>query len=258
MFNKESRVQSSALDVLSELPVAGTVPAHIAIIMDGNGRWAKNKGVPRVVGHKQGAESLRAILEACRERPGIQYLTLYAFSTENWNRAPDEVSDLMNLLRHYVKREAKTMHSNGIRLRFIGERAALADDIQQDLAEVETLTANNTRLTVTIALSYGARQEITTAMQRIAAKVRDGLLNPEDINETVITAHLHTHGLPDPDLLIRTGGDERLSNFLLWQSAYTELYFTDVLWPNFSAVELDTAIAAYGQRERRFGKRSGE
>ena len=252
---KKSRVQRSALDDPSELLEVGRIPAHIAIIMDGNGRWAKNKGVPRALGHKQGAESLRTILEACRTRPGIQYLTLYAFSTENWNRAPDEVSDLMNLLRHYVKREAKTMHENGVRLRFIGERAALAADIQQDLNEVETLTAANTRLTVTIALSYGARQELTTAMQRIAAKVRDGLLKPEEITETTITAHLHTQDLPDPDLLIRTGGDERLSNFLLWQSAYTELYFTDVLWPNFSADELDTAIAAYGQRERRFGKR---
>lgn len=233
-------------------------PRHIAMIMDGNGRWAKQRGVPRALGHKQGAETLRALLESCRERPYFKFLTLYAFSTENWNRAPDEVTDLMNLLRFYVKREAKTLHKQGVRLRFIGERGALAADIQKDLAEVETLTQHNTALTVTLALSYGARQEMVRAMQRIAAKVRDGVLTPEAISEEVITAHLYAHDLPDPDLLIRTGGDERLSNFLLWQSAYTELYFTEVLWPDFTPEELDKAIECYSQRERRFGGRSGE
>jgi len=232
------------------------LPRHIAVIMDGNGRWAKNRGVSRARGHSEGAEALRRLLEACRGRPFIQYVTLYAFSTENWNRSPDEVTDLMNLLRHYVKREAKTMLENGVRLRFIGDRTSLAPDIQSDLEEVEALTAANTRLTVTIALSYGGRQEITHAMRAIAAKVARGELAADAIDETTIASHLHTHALPDPDLLIRTGGEERLSNFLLWQSAYTELYFSELLWPDFSAEHLDAAIECFSQRERRFGKRN--
>lgn len=231
------------------------LPVHIAIIMDGNGRWAKERGVTRVLGHNQGAEALRSLLEACRTRPYIKYLTLYAFSTENWKRAPEEVNDLMNLLRHYVKREAKTLHEQGVRMLFIGERNTLAQDIQDDLADVEALTEDNTRLTVTMALSYGARQEIVSAMQRIARKVETGELRTKDITEVTIAAHLHTTQLPDPDLLIRTGGDERLSNFLLWQSAYTELYFTDVLWPDFNAAEFDKAVECYSTRERRFGAR---
>ncbi len=237
-------------------PQPAARPAHIAIIMDGNGRWAQARGTARVRGHNQGAEALRNLLEACRERPFIQYLTLYAFSTENWNRAPDEVSDLMNLLRHYVKREAKSMHKNGVRLNFIGQRASLADDIQKDLAEVEALTKDNRALTLTIALSYGARQEMAEAMKTIARKIASGDMKPEAITEDTIAQHLQTAGLPDPDLLIRTGGDERLSNFLLWQSAYTELYFTEVLWPDFNDVELDKAIECFGSRERRFGGRN--
>lgn len=249
---------ASALQSVPSAKQEAALPKHIAIIMDGNGRWAKKKGVPRVLGHNAGAEALRVILESCRVRPYIQFLTLYAFSTENWRRAPDEVNDLMNLLRHYVKREAKTLHNQGVRLRFIGDRTPLAQDIKDDLHAVEVMTASNTNLTVTFALSYGARQEITMAMQRIAEKVQRGALAPEMINESLIQAHLDTHDLPDPDLLVRTGGDERLSNFLLWQSAYTELYFTEVLWPNFSPEELDKAVECFSQRERRFGKRSGE
>ncbi len=233
------------------------LPGHIAIIMDGNNRWARERNVTRLRGHTQGAETLRALLEACAQRPFLRQLTLYAFSTENWNRSPDEVNDLMNLLRHYVKREAQNLHEQGIRLTFIGQRTALANDIQSDLAQVETLTANNQRLTVTLALSYGARQEITAATQAIARKVAQGLISPEAINETLIQQHLDTAGMPDPDLLIRTGGDERLSNFLLWQSAYTELYFTETLWPDFDEAALDEAIATYQKRERRFGKRKG-
>ncbi len=231
-------------------------PSHIAIIMDGNGRWAQARGTARLRGHNQGAEALRNLLEACRTRPFIQYLTLYAFSTENWNRSPDEVSDLMNLLRHYVKREAKVMHKNGVRLNFIGQRTSLADDIQKDLAEVEALTKDNRALTLTIALSYGARQEMAEAVKTIARKIASGDMKPEAITEDTIAQHLQTAGLPDPDLLIRTGGDERLSNFLLWQSAYTELYFTEVLWPDFSPAELDKAIECFGSRERRFGGRN--
>lgn len=234
---------------------APSLPQHIAIIMDGNGRWAKGRGVTRVLGHNQGADALRELLEACRSRPYIRYLTVYTFSTENWKRAPEEVSDLMNLLRHYVKREAKSMHEQGVRMRFIGERASLARDIQDDLNYVEELTASNTRLTVTLALSYGARQELVRAMQRMAAKVETGELSPEQIDEAMVEQHLHTTGVPDPDLLIRTGGDERLSNFLLWQSAYTELYFTETLWPDFNAQELDKAVQCYSSRERRFGTR---
>ena len=231
------------------------LPQHIAIIMDGNGRWANERGVSRVRGHSQGGEALRSLLDSCRERPFIRYLTLYAFSIENWNRSADEVEDLMNLLRHYVKREAPILHENNIRMRFIGEMETLAPDIQQDLEEVKSLTANNTGLTVQMAISYGARQEMTTAMRRIATKVAAGELAPDAITEAVLTAHLHTSDTPDPDLLIRTGGEERLSNFLLWQSAYTELYFTDKLWPDFSPADLDAAIEAYSQRDRRFGKR---
>ena len=232
-----------------------SLPQHIAIIMDGNGRWAKGRGVTRVLGHNRGADALRSLLEACRSRPYIQYLTLYAFSMENWKRAPDEVSDLMNLLRHYVKREANSLHEQGVRLHFIGERSTLAPDIQDDLAAVEALTAGNMRLTVTIALSYGARQEIVRAVQHIAQRVAAGELAPDAIDEACVASHLHTHGLPDPDLLIRTGGDERLSNFLLWQSAYTELYFTETLWPDFDADELDKAVECFSSRERRFGTR---
>lgn len=238
------------------MPQGAALPQHIAIIMDGNGRWAQARGTARIRGHNQGAEALRALLETCRERPYIKFLTLYAFSTENWNRSPDEVNDLMNLLRHYVKREAKTMHKNGVRLRFIGQRTTLARDIQDDLAEVEALTEKNTALTVTIALSYGARQELAEATRAIAAKVAAGALSAEAITEHTLAEHLQTHGMPDPDLLIRTGGDERLSNFLLWQAAYTELYFTEVLWPDFSATELDKAIACFSARERRFGGRN--
>lgn len=238
------------------MPQGAALPGHIAIIMDGNGRWAKERGMSRVRGHNQGADALRTLLEACEQRPFIRHLTLYAFSTENWKRSPDEVSDLMNLLRHYVKREAKTLHKRGVRLCFIGQRENLAADIQKDLAEVEALTAANQSLTLTIALSYGARQELAQAMQAIARKIEAGELRSSDVNEALIVRHLYTAALPDPDLLIRTGGDERLSNFLLWQSAYTELYFTPTLWPDFSAGELDKAVACFSQRERRFGSRN--
>ncbi|MBN8543044.1 MAG: isoprenyl transferase [Alphaproteobacteria bacterium] len=232
------------------------LPAHIAIIMDGNGRWAKQQGIARVRGHKQGAEAIRTLLEACKTRPHIKYITLYAFSTENWNRPKDEVSDLMELLRHYIRHEAKTMHKEGVRLRFIGDREALSKDIQKELADVEAMTAGNTALTLVIALSYGSRQELANAMKRIGQKIADGSLKPDAVTEQMISEHLDTSDIPDPDLLIRTGGDERLSNFLLWQSAYTELYFTEVLWPDFSGAHLDKAIECFSQRERRFGARN--
>ncbi len=234
---------------------APALPQHIAIIMDGNGRWAEQRGVSRVRGHNQGGEALRTLLEGCRTRPFIRYLTLYAFSIENWKRPADEVEDLMNLLRHYVKRESATMHENNVRIRFIGEKEILAPDIRRDLEEVSTLTQNNTGLTVSMAISYGGRQEITTAMRALANKILAGEITAESIDESMIAAHLHTHPTPEPDLLIRTGGDQRVSNFLLWQSAYTELYFTDTLWPDFKTTDLDAAIENYSRRERRFGQR---
>ncbi|MDX2094537.1 MAG: polyprenyl diphosphate synthase [Alphaproteobacteria bacterium] len=232
------------------------LPQHIAVIMDGNGRWAQQHGISRARGHNQGCETLRSLLDNCRARPFIRHLTLYAFSHENWKRAPEEVSDLMTLMRHYVKREAPALHENNICMRFIGELDILAPDIRHDLESVAHLTANNTALTVHMAISYGARQEIIAATRRIAQKVAAGTLQADAIDEALIAAHLHTAGVPDPDLLIRTGGEERLSNFLLWQSAYTELYFTDKLWPDFNAADLDAAIADYGTRERRFGQRN--
>lgn len=236
---------------------AAPLPAHIAIIMDGNGRWAAAREVTRLRGHSAGAEALRALLQSCEDRPYLRYMTLYAFSTENWKRSPEEVSDLMNLLRHYVKREAQNLHEQGIRLRFIGQRGALPADIQRDLLEVEAITADNARLIVSMAVSYGARQELVDALRAIGKKVAMGLIAPDTIDEALIRQHLYTAGMPDPDLLIRTGGDERLSNFLLWQSAYTELYFTEILWPDFTSEDLDEAIACYQKRERRFGRRRG-
>jgi undecaprenyl diphosphate synthase len=223
--------------------------------MDGNGRWATKHGVSRARGHNQGCETLRILMDNCRARPFIRQLTLYAFSHENWKRAPDEVNDLMTLMRHYVKREAPALHENNVRMRFIGDLDFLAPDIRRDLESVAHLTANNTALTVNMAISYGARQELTTATRRIAEKIASGELAPEAVNEALIEAHLYTAGEPDPDLLIRTGGEERLSNFLLWQSAYTELFFTDTLWPDFNAADLDAAITDFSQRERRFGMR---
>ncbi len=235
---------------------APSLPQHIAIIMDGNGRWAQERGVSRVRGHNEGAQTLRNLLTACETRPYIRYLTLYAFSIENWKRPKDEVEDLMNLLRHYVKREAATLHENNIRMRFIGTLDALAPDIQRDLTEVQALMDKNTGLTVNMAVSYGARQEMRTAVVKIAEQVAAGTLTPHAITDLTINQHLHTNDMPDPDLLIRTGGERRLSNFLLWQSAYAELYFTDTLWPDFNAEHLDKAIEWFGQRERRFGMRN--
>jgi undecaprenyl diphosphate synthase len=236
-------------------PSAAPLPQHIAIIMDGNGRWAKERGVSRLRGHNEGATALRTLLEFCRQRPFIRYLTLYAFSTENWKRPVGEVSDLMDLLRFYVKREAPALLEQGVHLRFIGQRDRLPADIQRDLAEVEAAMTGTPRLTANMAISYGARQELVQAMRAIAQKVEVGVLTPQDVTEQLIEQHLTTTGIPDPDLLIRTGGDERLSNFLLWQSAYTELYFTDILWPDFTPEDFDEAILSYQKRDRRFGQR---
>ncbi len=226
---------------------------HIAIIMDGNGRWAKARHLPRTAGHKKGADAARAAIEACVELR-VPCLTLYAFSSENWNRPEEEVGELMNLLKFYLGRELASLHKNGVRMRFIGDRSRLSEDIRERLAQAEELTANNTRLWLQVALSYGSRQEIVQAARALAEQVSAGTLDLAAIDEKLLERHLYTAGLPDPDLLIRTGGDQRISNFLLWQCAYTEFYFTDTLWPDFSKENLREAIEDFRGRERRFGK----
>jgi undecaprenyl diphosphate synthase len=240
----------------SEQPNNATprVPRHIAIIMDGNGRWAEKHGLPRKLGHQRGSDALKKLLEDC-QGIGIEYITVYAFSSENWNRSQPEVNDLMDLMRFYLRREMKILHKNGIRVQFIGNRARLSPDIQEELKSAEALTAKNTALHLTVALSYGSRQELMQTIKTIAVEVASGKMNPDEIDEYTVLAHLDTANLPDPDLLIRTGGEQRLSNFLLWQSAYTELYFTDRLWPDFTIEDLKAAMADYAQRERRFGGR---
>jgi undecaprenyl diphosphate synthase len=227
-------------------------PRHVAIIMDGNGRWAKKRGLPRTAGHKQGAEAVRRALKAAPDL-GISYLTLYSFSSENWTRPETEVRDLMGLLKLYLRSELSELNANGVRVRVIGERERLSGDIQQLIELAETTTAGNSRLTLVLALSYGGRQEIRNAVQRIAERVRDGELSPADISEDLISANLDTADIPDPDLVIRTSGEQRLSNFLPWQTAYSELVFTDCLWPDFNAETFASAVEEYSRRERRFG-----
>lgn len=231
-------------------------PAHVAIIMDGNGRWAKARGLPRTAGHKRGAEAVRRTVEVAREL-GISYLTLYAFSSENWKRPVGEVTDLMGLLRLYLRNEVASLHRNGVRLRVIGDRSRLSGDINALIDASETKTAANTGLTLVLALSYGGRQEIVHAARRLAEQVAAGRLAPDSIDENVFAANLFTVGIPDPDLLIRTSGEQRVSNFLLWQAAYAEFVFTDVLWPDFGRDHLEAAIRDFHGRERRFGNTPG-
>lgn len=228
------------------------LPAHVAIIMDGNGRWAKARGLPRTAGHKKGAEALRNLLKESREL-GIHYLTIYAFSSENWNRSAEEVGDLMQLLGFYLDRELSTLTDNNIRLKVIGNLSQMSDKLRQKIRDAEAATAANNGFTLTVALSYGARGEMVEAMRNIAQEVQDGTLEIDAIDENLITNHLFTAELPDPDLLIRTGGEQRLSNFLLWQQAYTELYFSDVYWPDFSITHFQAALDDYASRERRYG-----
>jgi len=229
-----------------------TVPRHVAIIMDGNGRWARGRGRPRTMGHRAGVDAVRRTIEASVAL-GIEYLTLYGFSTENWKRPESEVSDLMGLLRLFLKRELATLHKNGIKIRIIGDRSRFADDIRALLDKAEEQTSANTRLNLTIALSYGARAEIAHAMREIGRKVAAGEISADAITEDIIEQNLSTVGIPDPDLLIRTSGEQRISNFLLWQSAYTEFIFEDVLWPDFDRAHLENAIDNFAGRERRFG-----
>lgn len=234
------------------LRAAGEIPRHIAVIMDGNGRWAKQRGLPRIAGHREGVESVRDCVEACGQL-GVRYLTLYAFSTENWKRPKDEVSLLMRLLLTALRDETDKLHRHNVRLRTIGDTEALPDEVRTQLDEAAVRTAGNTGLTLTLALSYSGRWEITRAVQAIARDVRDGTIDPESITEQCITRYLTTADTPDPDLLIRTSGELRLSNFLLWQLAYTELYMTPGYWPAFRRNDLYAAIEAYQNRERRFG-----
>lgn len=231
------------------------MPQHLAIIMDGNGRWAKKQGMLRVFGHENGAKSVRVTVEACA-RLGIANLTLYAFSTENWNRPQPEVKTLMKLLVISLKKEIKTLQENNIRLNCIGNIGMLPKSAQAQLQEVIDKTKSNTRMTLTLALSYGSREEILQAIRAIADKVKNNIISIDDVGESIINQHLYTHNLPDVDLLIRTSGEHRVSNFLLWQIAYAELYFTDILWPDFREEDLYKAIADYQKRERRFGKTS--
>jgi len=228
------------------------VPAHVAIIMDGNGRWAKARGLPRTAGHYQGAETVRRVVESCIEN-GVGYLTLFGFSSENWKRPVTEINDLMGLLRLYLRREIGRLHENGVRLSVIGERSRLAPDIIKMIEHAEARTAANTRLRLTVALSYGGRQDIVNAARALAQQVKSGSLQPEDIDETLFSAHLSTADMPDPDLVIRTSGEMRISNFLLWQFAYTEMVFVEKHWPDFTASDFAAAITEFQCRSRRYG-----
>jgi undecaprenyl diphosphate synthase len=231
-----------------------SVPAHVAIIMDGNGRWAAARGLPRISGHRAGAQAVRRTIEAAVDA-GVKWLTLYAFSSENWARPVSEVLDLTGLLRHYVRQELASLKSQGVRLRVIGDRERFDDDIRADLAHAERETAGNSRINLNVALSYGARTEIVGAARRLVEAVQAGEVDLATLSEADFAGKLSTAGMPDPDLVIRTSGERRLSNFLLWQSAYSELIFLDVLWPDFGAAEFGAALAEFSRRERRFGAR---
>ena len=231
------------------------LPKHVAIIMDGNGRWAKQQGLLRALGHESGTKSVKTTIEACAKL-GIEFLTLYAFSTENWNRPKLEVETLMKLLIRSLKKELSTLQDNNIKLNAIGNLEKLPKSAQKELQDVIHKTKNNTRLTLTLALSYGAREEIVNAVRNISNKVKNNIISLDSIDDSIINEHLYTQNLPDVDLLIRTSGEHRISNFLLWQIAYAELYFTEILWPDFKEQDLYEAIVSYQKRERRFGKTS--
>lgn len=228
------------------------IPAHISVILDGNGRWAKKRGLPRKSGHVQGCKALEKILEDAA-RIGVKYFSVYAFSTENWKRSEDEVSALMQLFRYYAKKLMKTAADNNIRVLMIGEKSRFDNDIAEAISNLVQSTKDNTGMTFVMAVNYGSRDEITRAVKKMLEDCRDGRIEPDDVDEDMISSYLDTAGIPDPDLLIRTSGEQRLSNFLLWQLAYTEFYFPDVLWPDFKREDLIKAIEQYNKRERRFG-----
>lgn len=241
--------------ILPETINKENLPRHLAIIMDGNGRWAKNQGLMRAYGHENGTKSVKTVVETCA-KIGIENLTLYAFSTENWNRPKLEVNTLMKILINSLKKELTTLIDNDIRLNSIGNIDKLPLSAQKELLEVISKTKNNTRMTLTLALSYGSREELIQAIKEISSNVKNNIISTDAIDESIINQHLYTRNLPDVDLLIRTSGEHRISNFLLWQIAYAELYFTNVLWPDFTAQDLYEAIISYQKRERRFGKTS--
>ena len=242
LFKKKAPVEDAAV-----------LPTHVAIIMDGNGRWAKKRGLPRTAGHVTGAKVFRNIVRHCEAR-GIGYVTVYAFSTENWKRPPEEVAAIMNLLREYLKESLRDFKTENIRVRFLGDRAPLSEDIRVLMEQAEQSTADKTGMCLNIALNYGGRHELATAMRAIARKVEAGELSSADITEDTVSAHLYTAGQPDPDLIVRPSGEHRLSNYLIWQAAYAEYVFMDdILWPDFTAADMDTALAEYARRNRRFG-----
>ena len=228
------------------------VAQHVAIIMDGNGRWAQQRGRPRLVGHHAGAKRIREIVEAC-PAVGVKYLTIFAFSTENWKRTQSEVSGLMRLFKRYIRREYQALIDDGVRVRFIGDRMNLDDQLVSIMDELELVTSHNKKVNLTIALNYGGRDEVTRAVKRLAREVEQGKLAAKQVNAKVLAGFLDTHFLPDPDLVIRTSGEARISNFLLWQSAYAEYEFIDTLWPDFKADEFSRLVSKFGSRERRYG-----
>jgi undecaprenyl diphosphate synthase len=230
-------------------------PQHVAIIMDGNGRWARARGLPRPAGHRSSIKVVRRVVEDCAKR-NIRFLTIFAFSSENWRRPPDEVGMLMKLFLDSMVREVTDLHRNQVRLKFIGDRSVLGGGLAQTMEDAESLTGSNTGLTLCVALAYGGRWDVAQACRSLAADVAAGTLTAAEIDESQVAGRLALAGIPDPDLLIRTGGEQRISNFLLWNLAYAELYFSDVLWPDFSAAHLDAALTFYGERERRFGRTS--
>jgi len=231
-------------------------PVHVAIIMDGNGRWARARGLPRVEGHRRGAEAVRRTVRAASD-VGVSYLTLFGFSSENWDRPMEEVRDLMGLLRFYLGKEIDDLHKNGVRFKVIGDRSRLDPDLVKLISDAESRTENNTGLTLILALSYGSRAEMVNAVKSIAMDVQRGTQSLDDVDERTVSAHLMTCDIPDPDLLIRTSGERRISNFLLWQLAYAEFVFMDVLWPDFDASHFDEALADFACRERRYGRVHG-
>ena len=246
-------MSDSPRHTIEELQARGPLPEHIAVIMDGNGRWAREKGYPRVEGHRQGVHAVRDVTEACAEL-GVPHLTLYTFSTENWNRPRAEVSALMKLLINALRREAQTFHDNNIRLNAIGDIGQLPDQAQRELRSLMDDTASNSRMMLTLALSYSGKWDLTQAMQHLAALVGEGQLDPDLITQDTISNLLSTSPMPDPDLLVRTGGEQRISNFMLWQMAYSELHFSPVFWPDFRRNHLFEAILDFQDRERRFGR----
>ena len=249
-FGGEERQELS----LTDEELADAKPEHVVIIMDGNHRWASARHLPGAAGHRAGAKRLRPIAEACAEL-GVKHLTVFAFSTENWSRPDAEVGLLMDLMRHVMRTEIDYLHEQGVRLRVIGEREQFAADIQEMMVSCESKTAENTRLNLSVAVNFGGRWDIVNAAKTLAQQVANGTLLPEEVNENAFASAMSLTDIPEPDLMIRTGGDHRISNFLLWDLAYTELYFTDIFWPDFDAAALQEAVATYAQRKRRFGRR---